>query len=418
MTNKSILKIILIYLFFIPFHISYGEASEQNSAPPSKNIPSEKKDLSPIKLGISINPNEIFLKEFRAGFQAYFKKINDRGGINGHLIELIVMDDKRDPVITAHNVREFIDKDNVLAIIIAGSANVLVTLPIINEKHVLLYAPYAGSEFLYTHPPFHYVINFSTGSGKGSEIIIKNLLDNGFKPEEMAFFLQNDPFGDSYYKGSMDALKKFGYPNPEKLPYGRYSRATMNVEGGVANLLRDARANKFEIKVIISATTPPGDVEFVKLVKQLIPNALIVNSGSSITYSDFTGLDFNFIASQTVPSPFDISLPAVREYQEDFKKYQSDLKYSQSSLHGYLRAKILNIALSRALEANNLTREGLIDAFESFRDVDIGIVEKITIDKDDHTLLNKSYLMLIKDGKPIPIEWTDLNKLKSRNGSP
>ena len=43
------------------------------------------------------------------------------------------------------------------------------------------------------------------------------------------------------------------------------------------------------------------------------------------------------------------------------------------SFQDYLTAKLFVIGLNQAAANNQLTREGLIDAFESLHDVDIGI---------------------------------------------
>jgi branched-chain amino acid transport system substrate-binding protein len=43
------------------------------------------------------------------------------------------------------------------------------------------------------------------------------------------------------------------------------------------------------------------------------------------------------------------------------------------------------IALRKASEANNMSTEGIIDAFETFKDVDFGIGKKITLNKNEHS---------------------------------
>src|SRR5258705_11619029 len=45
---------------------------------------------------------------------AYFDMINDRGGINGHKLRFISLDDKSDPTGALDLTRGLIEKDNVL----------------------------------------------------------------------------------------------------------------------------------------------------------------------------------------------------------------------------------------------------------------------------------------------------------------
>jgi branched-chain amino acid transport system substrate-binding protein len=193
-------------------------------------------------------------------------------------------------------------------------------LPILNEKHVLLYAPQSAFEVLHKHPPDRYVINFFISNKGNAELVIKGLMDNGIKPEEIAFFTQEDPFGDAIYKAGIDALKTFGYKNPEKLPYGRYTRNTTNIEGGLGDILREARQNNFNIKVIITGAVPVPNAAFAKLAYSLIPDVVIIALPGSINYHDFDDYKGNFILSAFQPSPFDTDLPAIKEHQEDLKK--------------------------------------------------------------------------------------------------
>jgi branched-chain amino acid transport system substrate-binding protein len=389
-------NIITLFLIFNFFHSGFAE------------------EKAPIKLGCSIALSgqlADYGKKQSNGSITYFSKINDQGGINGRKIDYIVMDDQYEPLIAAQNVRKLITQ-NVLAFVgNQGSPSALVTLPIINKEHILLYAQQSGAQFLRKTPPDRYVINFFLGSDENNEITIKGLLDNGIKPEEIAFFTQNDPFGDAVYEGGMNALKKLGFPNPEKLPYGRYTRNTTNVEGGLSDILKNARINKFNIKIIITGAAPSANAAFAKLAYKFIPNAIIIATAGSINYKDFDEYEGNFIFSQYVPSPYDTSLPAIKEYQEDLKKYAPTIEPDFANLYGYLLAKLFTIALNRASNINAITREGIIDAFETLLEVDIGIGVKITINKDIHTALHNIFPMLIKKGKPKPFTWSDIPKL-------
>ena len=48
--------------------------------------------------------------------QGYFKMINDEGGVNGHPIILISLDDGYSPPKTVEQVRKLVEQDNVLAL--------------------------------------------------------------------------------------------------------------------------------------------------------------------------------------------------------------------------------------------------------------------------------------------------------------
>ena len=86
------------------------------------------------------------------------------GGVNGRKLRLIALDDGYEPARTAPNMRQLIEKDNVLAIIgNVGTPTAVVAVPLANEEKTLLFAPFAGGPNLRNNPPDRYVINFRAG---------------------------------------------------------------------------------------------------------------------------------------------------------------------------------------------------------------------------------------------------------------
>jgi branched-chain amino acid transport system substrate-binding protein len=74
---------------------------------------------SSIKIGVSgaatgpASPN--YLPNIEA-FRMYVRGINDRGGVNGSKIELIVLDDKAAPSEAASNAKRLMDDEQVLMV--------------------------------------------------------------------------------------------------------------------------------------------------------------------------------------------------------------------------------------------------------------------------------------------------------------
>src|SRR5437870_4592040 len=61
-------------------------------------------------------------KEIRDGALAYFKKVNDAGGINGKHIELVSVDDKNDRKTAGANAVKLVNESNVVALFGFASA--------------------------------------------------------------------------------------------------------------------------------------------------------------------------------------------------------------------------------------------------------------------------------------------------------
>ncbi|MBS0653261.1 MAG: ABC transporter substrate-binding protein [Verrucomicrobia bacterium] len=351
-------------------------------------------------------------QQMKLGIDIYFAKTNAAGGIGGRPLELIALDDQYEPRLAAPNMRQLIDQDHVLAMIgNVGTPPAIVTVPIANEKHVLMFGALSGASVLRNVPPDRYVINLRAGYQEETAAMVKGLLSIGIKPSEIAFFTQNDAYGDAGYNGAIKAIQAAGYPTDD-LPHVRYTRNTLNVEEGLAELLE--LPNPPKAIIIVGVYAPAA--KFIKLAKKEFPNALFLNVSfvGSNAFAQELGPDGNgVIVTQVVPF-LNKDLPAFREYQEDMKKYgPPNTQLGFISFEGYLVAKLFVIGLKTAAANHQLTREGIIDTFEKMKDVDIGIGVPITFDQNNHQALHEVWPMVIENGQYVPLDW---NKLKRPQG--
>lgn len=350
-------------------------------------------------------PAEALGQEMKLGMEAYFHKVNKEGGINDSLIKLIALDDQYNPDNAGPNMRKLIDEHKVLAVVgNVGTPTAIVSVPIANQSKTLLYGAFTGAGVLRKSPPDRYVINYRASYAEETALMIDGLLSNGIKPEEIAFFTQNDGYGDAGYNGAVAALKAQGYADAEKLVRGRYERNTENVENGLATILRA----KVEPKAIIMVGAYAPCAKFIKLAKQDLPKALFLNVsfvGSNALLKQLGADTEGVVITQVVP-PYVSDAPGVKEYREALAAFKADAQPGFVSLEGYLAAKLLVEGLKKA--GKGVTRESLIDALESLSTVDLGIDAEITLSKQDHQASHQVWPTVFKDGHFVPFRWTDL----------
>ena len=65
--------------------------------------------------------------DIRNGALAYFKKINDAGGVSGQKIKLLTLDDKNDTKAAAENTRKLVEESGVVALF--GYASSTLSIP-------------------------------------------------------------------------------------------------------------------------------------------------------------------------------------------------------------------------------------------------------------------------------------------------
>ena len=81
------------------------------------------------------------------GADAWFKHINENGGINGRMVEYKMVDDKYEPARTKNIVKRFVERDECFAIVAPlGSAPTSAVIDYIVEQNVPLIGAGTGAE--------------------------------------------------------------------------------------------------------------------------------------------------------------------------------------------------------------------------------------------------------------------------------
>src|SRR6187399_3557410 len=138
--------------------------------------------------------------------EAYFKKINAEGGINGRKINFVSYDDAYSPPKTVEQARKLVESDEVLLIF-----NSLGTPPnsaihkYMNSKKVPQLFVATGATKWNDPQNFPWTMGWQPNYQSETQIYAKWLLKN--KPDaKIAVLFQNDDYGKDYLKGLKDGL--------------------------------------------------------------------------------------------------------------------------------------------------------------------------------------------------------------------
>ncbi|MCP4937085.1 MAG: ABC transporter substrate-binding protein [bacterium] len=340
----------------------------------------------------------------KRGIEAYFKQVN-QSGINGNTLKLVALDDGYEPAKAAPNMRKLIDEEKVLAVLgNVGTPTAIVSVPIANEKKTLLFGAFTGAGVLRQTPPERYIINYRASYAEETATMIEGLLNSGIKPEEIAFFTQNDGYGDAGYNGAMKALKAKGVGNPEELAHGRYTRNTLNVEEALGTIL-DAEV---EPKAVIMVGAYGPCAKFIKMAKEDLPDTRFLNVsfvGSTALAKALGNMGEGVIVTQVVPH-FDAEHTTVKEYRKALKAYDPSVEPGFVSLEGFLVAKLFVEGLKHTGSSPN--RESIIDALESLSSPDVDIGVKAGFSKTEHQASHKIWPTLLKQGKFVAFNWSEI----------
>ncbi len=322
------------------------------------------------------------------GIQAYFKAVNDQGGVNGRTLRLLTRDDGYEPDKAVAAVKGLIEQDQVFALIgSVGTPTGLAAVPVLTAAKVPLVGMFTGAQGL--REPFNrHVFHVRSSYFDETERIVQHLTTLGVK--RIAVFYQNDAYGKAGLEGVTRALDK-----RQLKP-----AATATVERNtvdVATALNAILPTQPEAVVQIGAYK--ACAEFIKQARARGYGGQFFNVsfvGSKALADELGAAGMGVVISQVVPFPYIPSSPVVREYQQRMKEAgQAELDFS--SMEGFLIGKVFVEGVRRA--GRNLTRDALITGLESMTDVNLGGFE-INYSSRDHSGSRYTDLTIIgRDGR-------------------
>jgi branched-chain amino acid transport system substrate-binding protein len=138
---------------------------------------------------------------------AFFKMINDQGGVAGRKINFISLDDGYSPPKTVEQVRRLVEEDQVAFLFnTVGTATNSAIQRYVNEKKVPNLFITSGADKWDDYQQFPWTMGFQPSYRAEAQIYAKYILRE--KPNrKIAILYQNDDFGKDYLAGMKDVLR-------------------------------------------------------------------------------------------------------------------------------------------------------------------------------------------------------------------
>src|SRR2546421_10896846 len=138
--------------------------------------------------------------------EAYFKKINAEGGINGRKINFVTYDDGYSPPKAVEQVRKLVESDEVLLVFNSlGTPSNSAIQKYLNAKRVPQLFVATGATKWNDPKNFPWTMGWQPSYQSEARIYAKYLIKE--KPDaKIAIMFQNDDFGKDYLKGLKDGL--------------------------------------------------------------------------------------------------------------------------------------------------------------------------------------------------------------------
>ena len=161
-----------------------------------------------IKLG-NINPYSGPASAYGAigkSMDAYFKKVNAEGGVNGRQIKFITVDDGYNPARTVEMARKLVEEEEVLATVgVLGTPPNSAIHKYMNQKKMPQLFVATGATKWGDPKNFPWTMGWQPNYQGESKIYAQHLLES--KPNaKIGILYQNDDYGKDYLKGFLDGL--------------------------------------------------------------------------------------------------------------------------------------------------------------------------------------------------------------------
>ncbi|TFY96302.1 ABC transporter substrate-binding protein [Ramlibacter humi] len=305
--------------------------------------------------------------------QAYFKMVNDNGGVNGRMINLLSVDDGYSPPKAVEQVRKLVEQDDVLALFqTLGTPSNSAIHKYVNAKKVPHLFVATGATKWNDPKNYPWTFGFNLSYQTEGEIYARYILKE--KPNaKIAILYQNDDYGKDVLAGVKRVLA--GDKAKMIVAEATYEVTDPTVDSQILTL----KASNAD--TLINITTPKFAAQSIRKVADIgwKPLHFINNVGASVgSVLTPAGLDksVGLITVQYYKDANDPQWkddPAMLAWRGFMGKYYRDGNPADASnIYGVIAAELMVQVLKQC--GNDLSRDNIRKQAENIKDFKSGLL--------------------------------------------
>jgi ABC-type branched-subunit amino acid transport system substrate-binding protein len=335
------------------------------------------------------------MKDFNAGALAAIARVNALGGIRGRQLRLQSLDDAFSADKASANARQLVDQSSVVALFgTRGTDPTEAVMKVAESARVPLIAPITGADTVRKSK-----MTFPVRASYRTEIdgMLRHM---AIAPSRLSILVQNDKFGNPLAAFIEERIAQ-QYKGLELVGKVPFERKSTDLRAQAAQVLA-SNPNS-----VIALCNPSSCEAFIKqLLEQSRasgrPRPTVYQTSISDIYSQFAKIGPSVVQGnpygQVLPDPHRLFSPLSKEYLAAMAMAKTNGPVNYRSFEGYISAKVLIEAVSRA---STISSQGVQDALEGMGSVDLGGFS-VRYSADNHQ--GSTYFDLVtmdKDGRLV-----------------
>ncbi len=326
---------------------------------------------------------------------AYFRKINDQGGINGRKINFISYDDSFSPPKTVEQARKLLESDEVLFIFQSlGTVTNAAIQKYMNARKVPQLFVATGAARWNDPQNFPWTMGWQPNYRDEARIYAKYILKE--KPNaRIAVLYQNDDFGKDYLKGLKEILGEKA--TSMIVAEDAYDVAEPTIDSHIVKM------RSLDADVFVDVTTPKFAAQAIRKAAEIGWKPLHILSNVSVSVGVVmkpAGIEAaqGIISSAYIKDPTDPQWKndrGMKAWNEFLDKYYRDANRADGAVvYGYTVAQTLEHVLKAC--GDDLTRENVMKQAANMRDLELDLLlpeVKINTSTTDYAPISQVQMM-------------------------
>jgi branched-chain amino acid transport system substrate-binding protein len=328
-------------------------------------------------------------RECARGMLDAAKWLNQREGVSGRKLEIILIDDTSQPAETIAAYRKLNEADRILLLYMYSTETALALTPHFHFDRIPTFISSLPSQFA-NASKYPYVFSITPTPLNLAKIAMNFISDkSGIKVRKpkVIFIGSSDHFGRHFLDETKEYAKGLGIDIGPDV----WITDASQVAKHIPSLLATINAYAY-----LSLTSKETSSLLQEVHKMDLKTKWICNMRAF----DENLMPFDGVLGVQPISPFGENVPGMTGIKEAHQKWHPYDSHTLSYVEGWATTQVISEALRRSLPEQGFSRERVKLALEGFKDfITGGLTPPITFTSKDHRPSVESRIFIVKDGK-------------------